>query len=156
AEAVDLFIERAAAAGAELEQDESVEAICMRLDGLPLAIELTAARAKTVPPDALLERLDQRLVLLTRGKRDAPERQQTLRATIDWSYELLTPGDKQLFARLAVFVGGCTLQSAEQVCDASLDALDALVDSSLLQYRGERYTMLETIREYALERFESS
>jgi predicted ATPase len=156
AEAVDLFIERAAAGGAELEQDKSVEAICERLDGLPLAIELTAARAKTVPPEALLERLGKRLALPTRGPRDAPRRQQTLRATIDWSYHLLSASDKQLFARLAVFVGGCTLDAVEEVCDASFDALEALVDDSLLQRNDDRYAMLETIREYAIERLEQA
>ena len=121
AEAVALFAERA---GLELDGDRPlVAAICARLDGLPLAIELAAARVKVLPPAKLLERLEQRLPLLTGGARDAPERQRTLRATIAWSHDLLDERERQLFARLAVFAGGCTLEAAEAVCDADVETL---------------------------------
>ena len=109
------------------------EAICARLDYLPLAIELAAARTKALAPGDILARLDTRLPLLTGGPRDAPRRQQTLRATIDWSYELLDDEQRRLFARLAVFAGGCTLAAAEAVCGAELDTLQALVDRSLVR-----------------------
>jgi predicted ATPase/DNA-binding SARP family transcriptional activator len=153
-DAVDLFVERAAAAHAEVEADDAVEAICRRLDCLPLALELAAARTRTLAPTLLLTRLEQRFPLLTGGPRDLPERQRTLRATIDWSHSLLAPDEQQLFARLAVFHGGCTLEAAERVCDATLEVLDGLVGNSLLQYRSGRYIMLETIREYAHERLD--
>jgi predicted ATPase/transcriptional regulator with XRE-family HTH domain len=145
-----------------------VAEICARLDGLPLAIELAAARSKLFPPEALLTRLSSRLTLLTGGARDLPLRQQTIRATIDWSYHLLDAGEQVLFARLGVFVGGWTLEAAEAVCqgenDRSLGVVDGmatLVNQSLVQQQersaGEaRFTMLETIREYALERLEAS
>ena len=143
--------------GASSRPDATVEAICRRLDGLPLAIELAAARTKLLAPEQLLERLDSALPLLTGGARDAPERQRTLRATIEWSYDLLDAGEPELFARLAVFAGAFPLDAAEEVCDADLDGLAALVDSSLLKPIGDdRFLMLETIREYALERLESS
>jgi len=137
------------------------------LDGLPLAIELAAARSRLLPPQALLTRLTSRLKLLTGGGRDLPARQQTLRGAVDWSYDLLEPGEQTLFSRLALFVGGCTFEAAEAVCNAEgdlpvdvLDGLAALVDKSLLRQSedagGEPYfLMLETIREYALERIES-
>jgi tetratricopeptide (TPR) repeat protein len=121
---------------------------------LPLALELAAARVKALSPAQILERLEQRLPLLTGGARDAPERQRTLRATIEWSYELLTDEEKSLFAKFAVFRGGCTLGAAEEVVDADLDALQSLVDKSLLRHSHERFWMLETIREYAAERLE--
>jgi predicted ATPase/DNA-binding SARP family transcriptional activator len=156
ADAVDLFIERAAAARAEVEADDSVAAICRRLDCLPLAIELAAARTKTLAPAQLLARLERRLPFLTGGPRDLPERQRTLRATIEWSHSLLDPDEQQLFAHLAVFHGGCTLDAAEQVCDATLETIDALVDDSLLEHHGDRFTMLETIREYAHGRLRDS
>ena len=125
----------------------------VRLDGLPLAIELAAARTKLLAPERLLERLDSALPLLTGGARDAPERQRTLRATIDWSYDLLDAASSELFARSSVFAGGFPLDAAEDVCGADLDSLAALVDSSLLKPTGDdRFLMLETIREYALER----
>jgi len=155
-DAVDLFIERAAAASAVFERNGLVDAICKRLDGLPLAIELAAARTRTLAPSLLLERLEQRLPLLAGGARDLPERQRTLRATIEWSYGLLADEERRLFARLAVFHGGCSFEAAEQVCDGSVEMLDGLVGSSLLQHQAGRYTMLETIREYARERLQLS
>jgi predicted ATPase len=153
-DAADLFVERAAAADVELDVGPPVEDVCRRLDCLPLAIELAAARTTTLSPEELLPRLEWRLPLLTRGARDLPERQRTLRATLAWSHALLEPDEQRLFARLAVFAGGCTLEAAEEVCDATLDTLGSLVDSSLVQRQGGRYTMLETIHEYARERLD--
>ena len=150
-----LFVERARAVGKELAPDPYVESICRRLDGLPLAIELAAARTKLLAPQALLERLDSALPLLTGGARDAPERQRTLRATIEWSYDLLDSADQSSFARLAVFAGSFPLAAAEDVCEVDLDALAALVDLSLLKPIGDdRFLMLDTIREYARERLD--
>jgi predicted ATPase/transcriptional regulator with XRE-family HTH domain len=146
------------------ENIQAVVEICQRLDGLPLALELAAARIKLFPPQALLSRLSNRLTLLTGGARDVPVRQQTLRNAIDWSYDLLDAGEQLLFRRLGVFVGGCTLKAAEAVCNADgdlpldlLDSIAALIDHSLLRQEvgadGEpRFGMLETIREYALDR----
>jgi predicted ATPase/class 3 adenylate cyclase len=158
AEAVELFLTRAVAVKHDFVADGEVAAICERLDHLPLAIELAAARVKVLSPAALLERLEQRLPLLAGGTRDAPERQRTLRATIEWSHELLTPDEQRLFARLAVFRGGCTLEAGEAVADADLDTLQSLVDKSLVRVRTDsgRFWMLETIREFALERLEAS
>jgi predicted ATPase/class 3 adenylate cyclase len=157
ADAATLFVERARTAGREVAADETVAAICRRLDGLPLAVELAAARTKLLAPEKLLERLDSALALLTSGARDVPERQRTLRATIEWSYDLLAEASRELFARLAVFVGTFPLEAAEDVCAAELDDLGALVDNSLLKPIGDdRFLMLETIREYALERLEGS
>ncbi|HMA34832.1 MAG TPA: tetratricopeptide repeat protein, partial [Chloroflexia bacterium] len=150
------------------ENAAAVAAICARLDGLPLAIELAAARSKLFSPQALLDRLPNRLALLTGGARDRPARQQTLRGAIAWGYDLLTPAEQALFARLAVFVGGCTVAAAEHVLQEpwaadsdpalrTVDGLRELADKSLLR-AGEdaggesRVGMLETIREYALER----
>jgi predicted ATPase/DNA-binding SARP family transcriptional activator len=167
-EAAELFIARAQAANPDFALSEqnaaAVAELCARLDGLPLAIELAAARTKLLPPTALLSRLGNRLELLTGGRRDAPQHQQTLRMTLDWSYDLLDPDAQQLFARLGVFAGGCTLPSAEAVCggDGSvLEGLAALVDESLVLQRetvaGEpRFSMLEIVREYALERLSAS
>jgi predicted ATPase/class 3 adenylate cyclase len=158
-DAVALFTERARAIKPDfhLNGDAPVVAqICSRLDGLPLAIELAAARAKVLSPIALLERLEQRLPVLTGGARDAPNRQRTLRDTIGWSYELLDESEQRLFARLAVFVGGFTLAAGEQVCDADLDTLASLVEKSLVRQGEDRFRMLETIREFALERLEES
>ena len=170
--AIALFVQRAVAAkpGFELnlENARSIIEICARLDGLPLAIELAAARLKVLSPSSLLTRLASRLHLLTGGARDLPQRQQTLRATIDWSYDLLSPAEQKLFRRLSVFVGGCNLEGVEAVCytksDLDVDLLDGMasfVDKSLLQQfeqaNGEsRFSMLETIREYALEKLEAS
>jgi predicted ATPase/class 3 adenylate cyclase len=171
-EAVRLFIERAKAARADFSvTDESAPAvaeICVRLDGLPLAIELAAARVKLLTPGAMLERLGSRLKLLRGGARDLPERQRTLRSTIEWSHALLEEGDRVLFARLAVFAGGRTLGAIEAICDArgdlpvdALEGVSSLLDKSLLRQEegpeGEpRFAMLETIHEYARERLEAS
>ncbi len=167
-EAVRLFIERAQAVKADFAVTNAnapaVAEICYRLDGLPLAIELAAARVKLFPPQALLKRLGSRLKLLTGGTRDLPARQQTIRSTIDWSYQLLDEGEKRLFTRLGVFVGGCTLEAAKAACNAGgdlpmdiVDGIATLLDQSLVRQNegleGEpRFTLLETIREYALER----
>jgi predicted ATPase/class 3 adenylate cyclase/DNA-binding CsgD family transcriptional regulator len=158
--AATLFLDRARAANPGLELGEAgllaVAEICVALDGLPLAIELAAARTKLLPPEAMRERLGQRLELLTAGPRDLPARQQALRDTLDWSYELLDPDEERLFARLGVFAGGFTLESAEAVCAAGLDDVALLVDNSLVHKDGERFGMLETIREYAREKLEAS
>ncbi len=164
--AVGLFVLRAQAVRPDFalttENAASVAAICTQLDGLPLAIELAAARVRVLPPAALLARLERRLPLLTGGARTAPARQQTLRGAIAWSYTLLEPAEQRLFRRLAVFAGGCTLDLAEAVCNADgdlglevLDGVSSLVEKSLLRESegvgGEpRYRMLETIREFAL------
>jgi predicted ATPase/class 3 adenylate cyclase len=166
-DAVRLFVERAQAvkAGFTITNANALAMveICARLDGLPLAIELAAARSKLFAPNALLIRLSRRLQALTGGPRTLPARQQTLRNTIDWSYNLLDEDEQRLFARLGVFAGGCSVEAVEAVCDAdgdlgmeSLDGLASLVDKSLLRqeegHDGEpRFTMLETIREYSLE-----
>jgi predicted ATPase len=155
ADAVALFVERARAAQHGFEPDPAVERICRRLDGLPLAIELAAARVNTLAPAEIVERLSGRLDLLSEGARDAPARQRTLRATIDWSYDLLDPAEQQLFARLSVFAGGCTREAAEQVCGAEPEVLASLVDMSLLRRRGSRYRMLETIRTIASARLDA-
>jgi predicted ATPase len=149
-EAVALFCERA-----QLEPTEEIAELCARLDSLPLAVELAAARTKALTPAQIRERLTRRLDVL-RGGRDADPRQHTLRATIEWSYELLTHEEQQLFARLSVFAGGCTLEAAEEVADADLDTLQSLVEKSLLRFREGRYWMLETIREYAGERLQDA
>jgi predicted ATPase/class 3 adenylate cyclase len=146
-EAVRLFSERAHKA----EPPEAVAEICRRLDYLPLAIELAGARTRTISPAKLLERLDRYLPLLTGGPRDAPERQRTLRATIDWSHELLDIDEQRLFRRVSVFAGGWALEAGEAVADAQLDALESLIDKSLVRVGVERYWMLETIRQYGFE-----
>jgi predicted ATPase len=155
-EAVALFDERARAVKPDFAENEAVLEICRRVDCLPLALELAAARVKALSTDDLLRRLGKRLPLLTGGPRDAPERQRTLRATIDWSFELLSPREQRLFADLAVFSGGCTLEAAEEVCHADVDTIASLVDKSLLRREGERYFLLETIGEYAFDRLEES
>ncbi len=171
-EAVDLFIKRAQGVKPEFQLTPATAAavaeICCRLDGLPLAIELAAVRSKVLMPTALLQRLDQRLKLLTGGSRDLPARHHTLRSTIEWSYQLLAPTEQTIFHRLAIFVGGWTLEAAESVCALAddlpvsiLDIVQALVDQSLVRQEegpdgNVRFGMLETIREYALERLELS
>ena len=170
--AVELFVLRAVAVKPDFELNQenasAVTEICARLDGLPLAIELAAARLKVLSPASMRTRLASRLQLLTGGARDLPQRQQTLRAAIDWSYDLLTPAEQKLFRRLSVFAGGCTLEGVEAVCDTKgdlhldlLDGVASMMDKSLVQQvepiRGEsRFVMLETIREYALERLKAS
>ncbi len=169
--AVALFVERAAAApGFALNADNAaaVAAVCARLDGLPLAIELAAARVKLLAPAAIEARLHRSLDFLTGGPRDLPARQQTLRAAIDWSHELLSPPEQRLFRRLSVFVRGCTLEAAEAVGDHDaavgldiLDGMTSLVDKSLLRRREAdpeepRFEMLETVRDFALERLTES
>jgi len=170
--AVALFVERAQAVKHEFaltrENAPVVAAICARLDGLPLAIELAAARIKLLSPSAMLARLESRLNLLTGGARDLPTRQQTLRSTVDWSYGLLNASEQTLFRRLSVFTGGCTLEGVEAVCDTKgdlgldiLDGMASMVDKSLAQQVEQvdaetRFLMLSTIREYALERLAES
>jgi predicted ATPase len=149
-EALELFCARA-----QIEPDETIAELCRRLDHLPLALELAAARTSVLTPAQILERLAKRLDLL-KGGRDAEARQQTLRAAIAWSYDLLTDGEQQLFRRLSVFDGGCTLEAAEDVAGAELDALQSLVDKSLLRFSSKRYWMLETIRGFAGDRLEAA
>jgi predicted ATPase/DNA-binding CsgD family transcriptional regulator len=173
--AMALFVQRAQEIRPDFELSPetapAVAEICRRLDGLPLAIELAAARIKVLPPPALLERLERRLSLLSGGARDLPERQQTMRKTLAWSYDLLPPAEQRLFRRFAVFVGGWTLEAAEAVCMVSegaeplrpylvpdpLDALGTLAEQGLIQEEGgePRFGMLQVIREYALERLEA-
>ena len=173
---VKLFIQRAQAIQSDFDVTPdnavTIAQICLRLDGLPLAIELAAARIKLLRPQALLTRLDHRLQVLTGGTRDLPLRQQTLRSTLAWSYELLTEREQRLFEQLSVFVGGCPLEAAEAICavpgNASADAVGlvldgvaSLIDKNLLQRQAQgdgepRLMMLETIREYGLEALEAS
>ena len=171
-DAVRLFVARAEAVQPDFaltpENAVAVAEICRRLDGLPLAIELAAARVKVLPPAALLARLDHRLPLLTGGGRDLPERQQTMRDAIAWSHDLLTPEEQVLFRRLAVFAGGFTLEAAEAVASGPgepgidpFEGVASLLDKSLLRQEagpgGEpRFTMLETVREFALEQLAAS
>jgi len=169
---ISLFAQRAAAVKPDFELTAEsarvIAEICARVDGLPLAIELAAARVKMLPLSGILARLESRLQLLTAGARDLPERQQTLRNTIDWSYDLLTEAEQKLLRRLSVFWGGCTLEGAEAVCNTRndlgadiFDLMSSLVDKSLVQQRPQdndepRFRMLETIREYAVERLQQS
>jgi predicted ATPase/DNA-binding winged helix-turn-helix (wHTH) protein/predicted negative regulator of RcsB-dependent stress response len=169
---ITLFAQRAQAVKPDFqltaENAPTVAEICARVDGLPLAIELAAARVKMLPLSGILTRLESRLQLLIAGARDLPERQQTLRNTIDWSYDLLTEAEQKLLRRLSVFWGGCTLEGAEAVCNTKndlgadiFDLMSSLVDKSLVQQRPQdtdepRFRMLETIREYAVERLQQS
>src|SRR6266571_7626136 len=173
-EALALFIQRAQAVKPDFQvtpaNARDIAEICVQLDGLPLAIELAAARIKLLPPKALLARLSERLAVLTSGPHDAPARQQTLRNTIAWSYNLLEAQEQRLFRRLSVFVGGCTLEAIEAVYTAletststmsTLDSVAALIDKSILQQTEQegvqpRLVMLETIREYGLEALTAS
>ena len=160
ADAVTLFLQRAQAVRADVADSDAVHELTRRLDGLPLAIELAAARVKLLAPEQLLERIAQHLDLL-KGGRDADERHATLRATIAWSHDLLGPEEQRLFARLAVFRGGATLETVERVCEAELDMLASLLDKSLVRRRSdpdgeERFWMLETIRAFARERLEEA
>jgi non-specific serine/threonine protein kinase len=158
-DAVGFFCERAAAVGVPLAPSPSVDRLCERLDRLPLALQLAAARLGTFSPEQLLDRLATRLDLLS-GIRDLEPRQQTLRATIEWSHELLTPPEQSVYRRLAVFTGGCTLEAAEAVCDADADTIQGLIDKSLVQRAdtatGPRFWMLDAIGEYAAERLRES
>ena len=159
--AVALFTERGSLTVTD-DNTPVVEALCRRLDSLPLALELAAARLRLLSPDALLERLDHALDLLTSGARDAPARQQTLRATIEWSHSLLSESEQRLFRRLAVFAGGFTVADAEAVCaepgESCLDELESLVDKALVQADGEggRLRLLQTIGEFARERLDAA
>jgi predicted ATPase/DNA-binding transcriptional LysR family regulator len=157
-DAVRLFVERARAVRPSFEPDDSLTRICQRLDCLPLAIELAAARVRTLPPRVLVERLEHALPVLVGGPRDLPLRQQTLRATIEWSVDLLEEPESALFARLAVFRGSWALADAEAVCEADAPALESLVDQSVVQLAtangSSRYSMLETVRELAAEQLE--
>jgi predicted ATPase/class 3 adenylate cyclase len=171
-ESVGLFVERARAVKPDFkvtsESAPAVAEICVRLDGLPLAIELAAARIKMLPPQAMLQRLSSRLKLLTGGARDLPERQRTLRGAIEWSHALLDRGEQVLFARLAVFSGGRTLEAIDAICDAggdlpvdTFEGVSSLLDKSLLRQEegpgGEpRFVMLETVHEFAREKLEKS
>jgi predicted ATPase/class 3 adenylate cyclase len=171
-EAVRLFVDRARAVKPDFsitnESAPAVAEICVRLDGLPLAIELAAARIKMLPPKAMLQRLSSRLKLLTGGARDLPERQRTLRGAIEWSYALLDEGEQVLFARLAVFSGGRTLEAVDAICDAqgdlpvdTFEGVSSLLDKSLLRQEegpgGEpRFVMLETVHEFAREKLQKS
>jgi predicted ATPase/serine/threonine protein kinase len=170
--AVALFVQRAVAAKPDFELNQgnasAVTEICARLDGMPLAIELAAARIKVLSPSSMRTRLASRLQLLTGGARDLPQRQQTLRAAMDWSYDLLSAPEQKLFRRLSAFAGGCNLEGAEAVCDTKgdldldlLTGMASMVDKSLVrqfeQAHGEsRFAMLETIREYAVEKLQAS
>lgn len=168
-DATCLFTQRARAIDPHFAVSEQnapiIGTICSKLDGLPLAIELAAARVTVLPLPALLDRLSDRLTLLNRGARDAPPRQQTMRSTIDWSYRLLDSVEQRLLARLAVFTGGCTLEAAQEVCGADdgdiFEGLSSLVESSLLRVvegvAGKpRFLLLDTIREYASEKLAES
>jgi predicted ATPase len=163
-DALDLFVQRAQAVRRDFVGERSeIDELCAGLDRMPLAIELAAARVKLLSPAAMLERLEERLELLAAGPRDAPARQQALRATIDWSYDLLDDDERRFFRRFGVFVGGCTLEAAEAVCGNGsevLAGLASLVDKSLVRLTAgdgsSRFSMLRTIKEYALERLAAS
>jgi predicted ATPase/DNA-binding SARP family transcriptional activator len=150
--AVELFLDRAAARGPAVAPTDAVAQICATLGGLPLAIELAAGRLGVLTPEQLAARLSDALSVLSRGPDDAPERQRTLRATLDWSFELLTAGERDAFAALAAFAGGCELDAAEAVTGAPLPVLEDLVDKGLVTAHAGRLGMLEPVRQYAAER----
>jgi predicted ATPase len=169
--AVSLFVQRARAIepsfALSADNAAAIAGICVRLDGLPLALELAAARIRVLTPEQLRGRLGSRLELLTGGAADLPERQQTLRCTLEWSHALLSPAEQRAFRRLSVFAGGCTLEAVEAVCDTRrdldggvLDVVSSLVDKSLVQPTGggreRRFDMLETVRELAVEQLRAS
>ena len=155
--AVELFTARARQVEPGYEPGAEIDAICERLDRLPLALELAATRVKLLSEQQLLTRLEQRLPLLAGGRRDLPKRHSTMRATIGWSYDLLSEPEQRLFTRLAVFVGSFELEAAEQICDADLDGMRSLIDKSLVRHADNgRLFLLQTTREYALEQFDSS
>ena len=149
-EGSDLFVARAQAIDPEFLSSPVVHELCAQLDYLPLALELAAARVRVLSPAQLLERLAQRLDLLRAG-RGVDRRRQTLRATIEWSYDLLDDDEQRLFRRLSVFRGGWTLEAAEKICGGDIDLLQSLVDKSLLDHAGERFSMLEMMRHFAAE-----
>jgi predicted ATPase/class 3 adenylate cyclase len=149
-DAVEFFTARARASDPRFEPSPVVQQLCAQLDNLPLALELAATRVGVLSPEQLLARLSKRLDLLKAGRGVDP-RQQTLWATIEWSYDLLEPIEKRLFECMSVFDGGCTLEAVEEVCEADIDALQSLVDKSLVSRQGERFSMLETVREFAAE-----
>jgi predicted ATPase len=154
---IELFRDRATAVTPAFDaEDATLLALCERLDRIPLAIELAAARTRVMDAGQLLARLETRLPMLTGGARDAPERQRTLRSTIEWSYDLLAPLEQRAFARLGVFLGGWTLDAAEDVCDVDVDTLERLAEKSLVIAERGRFRMLETIREFATERLDAS
>ncbi|GAA3437431.1 BTAD domain-containing putative transcriptional regulator [Kutzneria kofuensis] len=153
-QAVTLFTDRARAVSPDFRPDESTVDICRALDGLPLAIELAAARTRSLTPAQLVERLGDRIGLLDKGTRAAPQRHRTLRAVIDWSWDLLDDAERTLLSRLSVFAGGATLEAIERVTDGTLDQLTSLVDKSLVVATEERYRLLETIREYAASKLD--
>jgi predicted ATPase/DNA-binding SARP family transcriptional activator len=152
ADAIALFEERSMRGGPA----ETIAQICRRVDCLPLAVELAAARTRLFAAEELLRQLGERLPVLIGGPRDAPMRQQTLRATLEWSYDLLTPEQQAVFTNLGAFAGGCTLEAAVAVCQTSSESLDALIDKNLLAHQGNRYLMLETVHEFARDCFRSS
>jgi predicted ATPase len=159
-DSTDLFTQRARAVRHDFEPGDDVPAICARLDHLPLAIELAAARVRSLSPTAILERLDERLPVLTSRVRDVDDRQRTLEATIAWSYDLLDVDEQRALRALSIFAGGCGAEAAERVADADLDLLERLIDRSLVRHRVEdgedRYWMLETIREFAHDRLRAA
>jgi len=152
ADAVALFVERARAVDPAFVEEATVEAICSRLDRLPLALELAATRVNVLTLNGLLTRLNRRLPMLTGGARDMPARHQTLRATIEWSEDLLSTGERELFKRLAIFPASFDLMAAEEVCAADLPTISSLVDKSLVHRRDDRFALLETVQEFAAER----
>jgi len=155
--AVELFTARARQVEPGYEPGAEIDSICERLDRLPLALELAATRVKLLSEQQLLTRLEQRLPLLAGGRRDLPKRHSTMRATIAWSYDLLSQPEQRLFTRLAVFVGSFELEAAERICDADLDAMRSLIDKSLVRHADNgRLFLLGTTREYALEQFDAS